>query len=705
MGDPVVSCSLPATQHDSNPDGFPVAMTGTRSTTLTSILCLVLAIRIAPARAQEPAAPAPADSTETTILEDLVVTAEGGVEAEVQTGFLDIDAATLAAVPGIVEADPLRALQVLPGVQAASDISSGLYIRGGGPDQTLVLMDGVTVYNPTHAFGFFSTFNNDAVDRVDLFKGAYPARYGGRLGAVVDVRMRQESAPRTSVTGGVSLISARALVEGRAGSDQWLVSARRSYLEPLLDALRTPEDPIPSYAFYDLNGTYVSDRGGGRTVFTIYHGHDGIFVDADANTAFDLGWGNTVASLRHARFLGDTTEGSLGISLSDYRSATEAEFLATAFDIDNRLRDVTLRGDLDWQPSASHRLTAGMSASWYDFAYLQGFNKEAYVDYDARPRETAAYLEEHWTPDGATTVGLGLRGRRISDGGRTYLEPRLALRRGLGDAWAVKLGGGIYNQYLQLVTTEGFTAGDFYLPIDESADPGRSWQSVAGVEWRPRPEDRLSLEIYATELENLVEFDNRAPVDQTGFTADDIFVTGGEGYARGVELFYQKTMGETTAWLGYTLGWTERRFAELNDGQWYPPKYDRRHDLTALVTWRAGSWDLGASFRYATGQAFTPAAARYQLQDPATGQDPVTALVLPAERNSARLAPYHRLDLSASRPIRIFGQPLELVIEVFNVYNRRNEWFVQYNTDEEVTEATMVRMLPIIPSVGVNFAF
>ena len=412
-----------------------------------------------------------------------------------------------------------------------------------------------------------------------------------------------------------------------------------------------------------------------------------------------------MASLRHGRFLGDELEGSLGASLSDYRSTTEAEFLATAFDVDNRLRDVTLRGDLDWQPSASHGLTAGVSASWYDFAYRQGFNKEEYVDYGARPRETAAYLEDRWMPDGATTLGLGLRGRRLSDGGRTYLEPRLALRRGLGDAWAVKLGGGIYNQYLQLVTTEGFTAGDFYLPIDESAAPGRSWQSVAGVEWQPRPEDRVSLEVYANELENLVEFDNQAPVDQTGFTAEDIFVTGGEGYARGVELFYQKTVGETTAWLGYTLGWTERRFAELNDGQWYPPKYDRRHDLTALVTWRAGSWDLGASFRYATGQAFTPAAARYQLQDPATGQDPVTALVLPAGRNSARLAPYHRLDLSASRPIRIFGQPLELVIEVFNVYNRRNEWFVQYNTEEETTEATMVRMLPIIPSVGVNFEF
>lgn len=675
----------------------------------TTALALVLSARclgaVAPAGAQADSQPFPPDSTLITVLEELVVTAAGGPSAEVQTGFVDLDAAGLSAVPGIVEADPLRALQFLPGVQAASDISSGLYIRGGGPDQTLVLMDGVTVYNPTHAFGFFSTFNNDAVRSVNLFKGAYPARYGGRLGAVVDVRMRQETAPGIHGSAGISLIAARAQLEGRVGPDHWLVSARRSYLEPLLAALRTPEDPIPSYAFYDLNATYVSDRGDGRTVLAVYHGHDGIFTDAGANTAFDLGWGNTVVSLRHARFLSDSLEGSLGLSTSRYRSTTEAEFLATGFEIDNRLRDHTLRGDLDWQPSPAHRVTGGAGISWYDFSYLQAFNRQTQIDYTAAPAEIAVYLEDSWTPAAHTAVTAGLRGRRLSDGDRYFVEPRLAVRRALGDRWAVKLGGGLYNQYLQLVTTEGFSAGDFTLPMDESVEPGLSWQSVAGLEWRPSAGGRFSLEVYANELENLVEFDNRAPVDQGGFTAEEIFVTGGRGYARGAELFYQRDFGTATAWAGYTLGWSKRRFAELNGGDWYPPKYDRRHDFNALVTWRAGGWHLGAALRYATGQAFTPAAARYQLQDPATGGDPEAAQVLPAGRNSARLAPYHRLDLSASRPIRLFGLPAELVVEVFNVYSRRNEWFVQYETEDEVTEATMVRMLPVIPSVGVNLEF
>jgi hypothetical protein len=269
----------------------------------------------------------------------------------------------------------------------------------------------------------------------------------------------------------------------------------------------------------------------------------------------------------------------------------------------------------------------------------------------------------------------------------------------------LKAAGGHYNQYLQLVSTEGFSAGDFYLPIDESADIGDSWQTAVGAVWQPTSRDLLSIELYNTDLRDLVEFDNRIPVDQSGFTAEDIFVTGGAGYARGMELFARRQMGRLTGWLGYTLGWTSRQFAELNGGAAYPPKYDRRHDLNVVATCRLGAWTLGASFRYATGQAFTPAAARYLLLDPATGEPLENGEVLPAERNSGRLLPYHRLDVSARRPFPLFGWSAAFVCEVFNVYNRRNEWFVQYEVDDELTEATVVRMLPIIPSVGVEIEF
>ena len=639
------------------------------------------------------------------MIDELVVTAEEiDDNVTMQTGYVALDAATLDAIPSIIESDPLRALQALPGVASASDISSGLYIRGGSPDQNLVLMDGVTVYNPTHAFGLFSTFNNDAVAGISLYKGAYPAEYGGRLGAVVDVHSRQPDPPRLRAELGLSIIAARALVEGRAGPDRWLVAGRRTYLDPMLRAMRTPENPIPDYYFYDVNALYSTPRLGGLTTFTFYHGRDDVGVDADVNTSFDLNWGNTVMALRHQRPLSDTVDGRLTLSTSRYQSTTDAEILATHFDVDNELVDVTLSGRLDWYPGAGHNLVLGLEASNYDFSYQQSFNRE-YVDYGASPYELSTFLEDRWRLNSRTALRLGMRVRYLEDGSRWLAEPRLSIARDISSQLTFKLGAGLYNQYLQLVTTEGFSAGDFYLPIDETADLGRSWQTVVGLEWRPSWVDLMSLEIYANDLDELVVFDTTTPLGQESTTAADLFVTGGTGYARGAEFLLRRDFGGVTGWLGYTLGWTRRHFDEFNGGDPYPPKYDRRHDLNLILATQAGAWRLGAAYRYATGQAFTPASARLLLRDTGTGDVSAFGQVLPAGRNSARLLPYNRLDVSARRPVRLFGRPAEVVIEVFNLYNRRNEWFVQYETEGPVTEATVVRMLPMIPSVGVNIEF
>lgn len=637
---------------------------------------------------------------------DLVVTGRAAdAEAELQTGFVNLDSATLRKIPNVIEPDPLRALQILPGVQAASDISSGLYIRGGGPDQTLVLADGITVYNPTHAFGFFSTFNNDVVRDVDLYKGAYPAKYGGRLGAVLDVGMKENTTPKVSGKLGISLIAARGLIEGRAGPDQWYLAGRRSWLDPLLNALRTDENPIPDYFFYDVNARYVSDRWGGRTTFSWYRGKDDVGVEADAYTAFDLGWGNDVLMLRHQRDLSADLDMEATLSRSKYEAMTDASIFATPFEVTNELQDISLSGALNYRAGEAHRLTLGLLGSWYDFLYQQTFNLSPGVDYRSKPTELATYLEDRWVPGEKTVVRGGVRVRYITDGDRLFAEPRLSISHRIRPDLRLKLGGGVYNQYLQLVTTEGFSAGDFYLPIDETADPGRSWQAVIGAEWNVSDHDLLSLDVYNNDMQNLVEFDNRTPVDQNEFTAENIFVTGGTGYARGAEVFFRHQKDKFTGWLGYTLGYTERQFEELNAGDPFPPKYDRRHDINVLVGYEAGKWSLSASFRYATGQAFTPASGRYQIQDPPTGETLTDGQILPGARNSGRLASYHRLDVSARRPIRIFGAPAELVLEIFNLYNRRNEWFVQYDTEGEVTEVDVIKMLPLIPSVGVNIAF
>ncbi len=618
---------------------------------------------------------------------------------------MKLDRKTLSEIPSVIEDDPLRALQTLPGVQSASDISSGLYIRGGGPDQNLVLMEGATVYNPTHAFGFFSTFNGDAVTDLSLYKGAYPATYGGRLGGVLDVEMVQETTPDFHGKVALSLISARVFLEGQLDGDHWWGSARRSFLEPVLGAIRTDENPIPDWYFYDINAGYTSYRGGGMTRLLFYRGRDEVAVDADVNTGLTLGWGNTVALLSHERFLNDSLEGRLSLSHSRYDSETDAEILATNFNITNRLRDTTLAARLNWSAAERHQVVSGLSYAWYDFNYSQVFNLTAPFEYGSQPGELAAYVEDNWFVDDLSTVRAGVRYRYLSEGSRQWWEPRLALSRQVRPDLRLKVSGGVYNQYLQLVSTEGFSSGDFYVPIDETAEPGRSLQAVVGADWKVDGRTDVSVEAYNTDLKNLVTLDQNQPVDQNSLVADDLFVTEGKGYARGLEVFLRHKREQWSGWVGYTLGWTERSFAELNGGESFVPKYDRRHDLNLLVSRQTGSWRLSAAFRYATGQAFTPAASRYQLENPATGEIEDEGQILSGARNSARLLPYHRLDVSARRPITLFGLRGEFVAEVFNLYNRRNEWFVQYDTEENVTEATVVRMLPLIPSVGVNLEF
>lgn len=626
-------------------------------------------------------------------------------ERDVQTGFVALGNDVIARTPGIVESDPLRTLQLLPGVQAASDVSSGLYIRGGGPDQTLVLLDDVPVYNPTHALGFFSTFNADAVGDVALYKGAYPAEHTGRLGSVLDVQSRMPAAPKLRGTGGISTIAARLTIEGPVGKNHWLVSGRRTYLDPILAAARSPENPLPSYYFYDLNARFVTPRDNDWWTFNAYRGRDVIGFNLDETGDINVDWGNTVVSAAYNRTFGSALTGKVQLSGSEYGSVTNATVFGTSFGIDNRLRDATLRTDFDYRGFSTHRIRLGLSGAAYDFKYNQTFNQSDGVQFGTKPYEVSGYVDDTWKPVDPTTIRVGLRDRWLSDGDRYLFEPRLSVAQALNPQWRLKAGGGIYHQYVQLVSTEGFSFGDFYVPIDETTDPGRSWQTVLGAEWTPTSRYRFSLEGYYTGLENLVALDNTTPEDQKTFTAEDLFYTGGTGYASGIELFLERRIGNVTGWLGYTLGWTRRTFAEVNQGGEYAPKYDRRHDINFVASYQRGKWRYGTTFVYGTGQAFTPASARYGLRDPATGLFPDGGRVLAASKNSARLLPYHRLDVSVSRSFRNFGVSGEWFVQVFNFYNRRNEWFVQYGEEDGLVNVDVVKMLPIIPSIGVNFTF
>ena len=613
-----------------------------------------------------------------------------GEQVSVETDRISLRAKPLQQLPALGEADLLRGLQLLPGVQAVADISSGLYVRGGGPDQTAILLDQIPLYNPSHLFGLFSTFNPDAIKKVDLYKGAYPAPYGRTLGAVLDVSNREGNRKRTSGRGGVSLISGRLLTEGPVGQGAWMLAGRRTYLDGVFSALRARGEDIPlNYFFYDLNGSINQRRGDDTYTAGAYWGQDDLRIELedDEESFVDMRWGNRVLTARWTRAFSPALFGHFTAAGSSYESIIALRFLDAPVRIANSIRDLSLKGDVDYFANRHHTLSLGLLATLFEFHFVRSFNERTQLDLRQEPVLLEGYVQDEWQLGRTTRVQLGGRGTYFSTGDRLHFTPRLSLSQALSDKIRVKAAAGVYRQHLQLITTEAFSGGDFWVPLDSTVEPGRSYQAVTGVEWTPSPRYQLSVDAYYTDLANLVTVDTELPDDNEETHSEAVFKSGGTGWARGVEVFLQRRTGALTGWIGYALGWTRRTFPELNDGQPFPPKHDRRHDLSFVASYEVGAWRLGANLAYATGQAFTPVSE------------------LPVQRNSARLQPYHRLDVSASRSFELRGTDSEFYVQIFNVYSRRNEWFVQLDSVDPEVDPRNIKQLPIIPTLGFNFSF
>jgi outer membrane cobalamin receptor len=638
--------------------------------------------------------------------EEIVVEAKREEEEQLlQTGFITLPTERIADLPSFGETDILRSLPLLPGIQAASDISSGLYIRGGGPDQTLILLDQIPLYNPSHAFGFFSTFNADAIKDMSLHKGAYPAQYGGRLGSVLDVRNRDGNRKKFEGTGGVSIISGRLMLEGPTKSGSWMVSGRRTYLDPLLSAIRTDSTDIPCYYFYDLNAKLNQDWGD-RDKLSVsgYAGRDDLNFDLEEDTFFTIRWGNTAATVKWNHIFSDNVFWNFMIAGSKYFSDTNLNIFDTPILISNSVRDLSAKGDLDFFVNTKHSLSTGFLATKYDFRYKQVFNQDEQISLKETPSLYSIYMQDHWQPTQGTSLRLGIRANHFTEQDGIRVEPRGAFSYQFKPKWRFKAGGGTYTQYLQFVSTEAFSGSDFWVPLDGTVDPGQSWQAVSGLEYEPSDRYKFSVESYYTDMSNLVLIDQDVAVDTEGTTSEDVFVTGGTGYATGVEVFLQRRTGKFTGWIGYTLGWTRRTFGELNNGKQFPTKYDRRNDLSFVVNYRTGKWTFGSSLIYGTGQAYTPIVGRYSLRNPAVSEFDTDRYAIPGDKNSARLLPYHRLDLSVKRKFSLFGAGAEWYVQVFNAYNRCNEWFVENDNGGDASPRVF-KMLPVVPTAGIDFGF
>jgi hypothetical protein len=613
------------------------------------------------------------------------------------------------------EADVFRALQFLPGVLTSSQVSSGLYIRGGSPDQNLVLIDGSTVYNPSHLFGFFSTFNPDAIKDVDLIKGGYPAEYGGRLSAVIDLTQKDGNRNEVEGVASVGLISSRLSLQGPVGNGSWFIGGRRTYLDLLLGLLpEDKENPLPDFHFYDVNAKISQTVFGRDKIFLSgFLSSDDLDLAADG-LSFNIGIGNKAASAGWNHIFGDQLFSVLTLTMSQYTNGFNGDQGGFKFGIENRITDYSAKGHLEWFASDDLTIKGGIEATSYIFDYIRNFSGESNdstanqgtlneggrTNLKVRDYTYSAFAQTNYQLTELLSLQAGLRVDHLQMSNTTTIDPRIAARYQLQEDVAVKAAWGIYHQYLRLASQIDFSFFDTWLPTDSSVVPSRAMHYILGVETKPFEGVELNVDLYYKKLEHINEF-NQYATDAANVS--EIFFDG-EGDAYGLELFIQKKAGDFTGWIGYGFGFVNARFDSVNEGRTFNPKYDRRHDLKLVGQYKLNDhWDIGASFTLQSGQPYTGATSRFRTQLP--GQSTGTDITMPTDRYSLRLPMSHQLNLNVNYNTTLFDLPARLMIDIFNVYSRRDIWFRYYDTSKEVTEVTDVKLLPILPTVAFEVTF
>ncbi len=650
--------------------------------------------------------------------EEVVVTGEEESLEEQSIGVDRLQTDLITELPSVLEPDLFRSLTLLPGITTASDYSSNLYIRGGGPAQNLILLDRTTVYNPSHFFGFFSTFNPDAIKDVQLYKGAYPAEYGGRLGSVIDIYNKDGN--RRETTGGVSvgLLASRAYVEGPYGGDEdesagsYMLAVRRSTLEPLLASVEGEGIP-DQFAFYDINAKINYEAGpDDRLTIGAYGGRDGLTLAFEEGGQFESAYGNLTGSFSWRHLFSDQVFSTLTVTGSRYRSLPTAEVAETNFEQTNEVRDLSVRADVEYNPGRQHTMKGGLRMSHLAFELANTFDGEEVFRRRTLGEKAAVYVQETYTPTSKWEIQAGLRSSYFGRGDYLRLSPRVSIDYALTSSVQLQAAYGRYHQYLTLETSELFTGFDTWLMADEGVSPSYGDQVALGVKADLGASWRLSVEGYGRTMWDLFEQDPFLP-DQAGVPYAERFHFG-DGRAYGVEVQLRRSEGRINGFLSYTLGRTERRFPHINvdatgEPQYYVPKHDRTHDLTLVANYHlTEAWRLSSTFSYATGQAYTEPSQRYGLVDDPFLPQTRSRSVLVSPFNNARLPAYHRLDLGVARTGQFFGVgEYEVQLQAINAYARENVWFYVHQAEENgAYDREKIPQIPyLIPNLSFSLTF
>ena len=664
-----------------------------------------------------------------------------------QMGKVSLQIEQIKSVPAFLgEVDLLKVVQLLPGVRNAGEGSAGIYVRGGGPDQNLILLDDAVVYNTGHLFGFFSVFNSDAIKNVTLIKGGMPAQYGGRLSSVLDVSMKDGNNQKLQVDGGIGLIASRVSIQGPLKKEKasFIISARRTYIDALTKPFvsKTSQFSGSGYYFYDLNTKLnykFSDKN--RLFLSGYFGRDVFdFVNGQQSLNVNIPWGNATGTIRWNHVFNKKLFVNTTALYNDYNFSFKANQNNFDVKLASGIKDVSIKQDYDFYPFSKHKIKFGAAYTYHRFKPSVVSGKQDSVEFNpVNPQlkyanEVSAYIQDDWEISSKFQFNAGLRysmfqqigpyklyqtdanGNKIDStvfsGGKpvkTYggLEPRVTMRYSINDETSIKMSATRNLQFIHLVSNSGSTLPtDIWVPSTYKVKPQLSWLYAAGLFKNFKNNMfETSIEFYYKDMQNQIEY-------KEGYTPNSLDDTEnsfvfGKGWSYGSELYINKAKGKFTGWIGYTLSWTWRKFADLNFGEKYPAKYDRRNDLSVVGMYELNKkWKLSATFVYGTGNAAT-LPERFYIVDGVLTQEY-------SRINQYRLPSYHRLDVGAIlTPKKNENRKWksEWVFSVYNVYNRKNPYFIYFDQTGSLgqgnlqIQAKQVSIFPVIPSVTWNFKF
>lgn len=640
-------------------------------------------------------------------------------------GNVKLNAADIKEMPAFMgEVDVLKAVQFLAGVQSASEGSVNYIVRGGNPDQNLILLDGVPVYNVSHLFGFFSVFNVDAIKHVELTKGGFPAHFGGRLSSVLEVNMKEGNMKKYHGSGGIGLLATKLALEGPIVKDKasFMISGRRTYSDLIYRPFLKSNGFDAGYYFADFNAKMnwkINDKD--RIYLSFYNGIDKAFTSEDDNEIFDseLKWGNYTSSLRWNHLFSNKLFGNLTATYSRYNfqigSFNQFDTISTAINYFSRITDHGIRYDLDYLPSAKHSIKTGINYTYHNFRPgalnislsansldISELDSLLNLAENTFANDLSFYVEDTWTLNQKLKINGGLHYASYLVNNTFYhsLQPRISSRYLLYPNWALKASYAYMEQYIHLLTNSSIgLPTDLWVSSTDKIKPQTSHQvSLGSTQMFGNNKWEFTNELFYKRLTGLLEYKpitSYAPASNW----EDQVLSGGNGFAQGWELFLRYSSKKTSGWIAYTLSKSERQFEELNNGVSFPFKYDRRHDLKVVFNHNfTKKFSLGLTWVFNNGiNATIPVSTYIDLNG--------NRIVKYSSRNGYQYPNYHRMDIGMTWKKKTSWGERSWGLNIYNAYNRRNPFLIYFDLVDNERKGRQISVFPILPTFNYNFRF